>query len=90
MQSVWDKDIKWDDRLGDATIDIKPFLQAKKEPKGDSNNTIVKKIPRNKENCLDKESQIKWENGILIQEMTLKLRNVTSGKVVLKLHQTWD
>ena len=87
MQSVWDKDhFTRDDRLGDATIDIKSFLKAKRESKGNSNNTIVKKIAPNKDNCLDKQSEIKWENGKLVQEMTLKLRNVKSGKVVLQLH----
>ena len=83
MQSVWDKDVtNRDDPMGDAKIDIIPFLKAKLE----SNNTTVKKIAPNKDNCLDKESEIKWENGKLVQEMTLKLRNVKSGKVVLQLH----
>ena len=89
MQSVWDKDhVARDDRLGDATIDIISFLKAKQESKGGSNNTIVRKIPPKEENCHDKESETKWENGKLIQEMTLKLRNVKSGKIVLQLHQT--
>ena len=67
MQSVWDKDRgRRDDRLGDATIDIKPFLKAKLESKGGSNNTIIKKISPSKDNSLDKESKIKWEDDKLV------------------------
>ena len=86
MQSVWDEDI-WngDDPMGDAIIDVKPFLEVKEETRGRSNGTIVKEIQPSPQNCLEKESRIEVKGGKVVQEMCLKLRNVESGRVELEL-----
>ncbi|GFP78839.1 hypothetical protein PHJA_000027400 [Phtheirospermum japonicum] len=73
--------------MGDAEFEIHPFLEALKMhldnvPSG----TIITKVKPNRENCFSDESSIVWENGEVIQQMFLRLRNVECGEIELKLH----
>lgn len=72
--------------MGDAEIDLKPYVQCvqmklNKLPNG----CAVKRIQPNRNNCLSEESSCIWRNGVIIQEMILRLRNVESGELVVEI-----
>ncbi|CAL0313590.1 unnamed protein product [Lupinus luteus] len=83
---VCDKDtFTVDDEMGNADIDVKPYLHCVKMGLTDlPDGHIVKKIQPNRTNCLAEESSCIWKNGKLIQEMSLRLRNVKSGEVIVE------
>ncbi|KAL8142096.1 hypothetical protein V2J09_015128 [Rumex salicifolius] len=87
--SVYDKDMLFDDKMGDAEFDIKPFLEAvKMDPKGIPNGTIITRVIPNRENCLAEESNVVWLDGEVVQTMFIRLRNVESGEIELELKWT--
>nr|XP_043634343.1 protein C2-DOMAIN ABA-RELATED 4-like [Erigeron canadensis] len=78
-----------DDEMGDAAIDIKPFLDAQKmnpDPDTVQNGAILNKIKPSDANCLSQESCITWNDGKIVQHMLITLRNVESGEIELELH----
>lgn len=87
MQTVYDKDtFTVDDKMGDAEIDIKPYVEClqmglENMPEG----CIVKRIQPTRENCLSDESHCVWTNGKIVQDMILRLRNVECGEVVVQI-----
>jgi hypothetical protein len=89
---VFDKDrFSGDDKMGDAEIDFRPFLEAhqmeldfQKLPNG----CAIKRIRPGRTNCLAEESSITWSNGKIMQEMILRLKNVECGEVELMLEWT--
>ncbi|VVA94855.1 unnamed protein product [Arabis nemorensis] len=84
---VYDKDtFTSHDKMGDAQIDIKPFLEVhklglKELPHG----TEIKKVLPTRDNCLAEESRIVSNNGKIFQDMILVLRNVECGEVEIQL-----
>ncbi|KAL1299278.1 hypothetical protein HN51_043715 [Arachis hypogaea] len=80
---VFDKDIfTADDEMGDAFIDIRPYIGChlmglKSLPDG----CVVKKIQPNRTNCLAEESTCFWRNGSIVQPMILRLKNVECGEI---------
>ena len=89
MQTVYDKDtFTVDDQMGNAEIDIKPYIAALKMGKGLQNllnGCALTRIQPDRTNCLTNESSIVWNNGKITQDMHLKLRNVESGEVLIQL-----
>lgn len=87
MQSVFDHDtFTLDDNMGDAEFDINPFVEAVRMPfEGIPDGTIIRKFEPNRQNCLAEESRIIWYDGKVVQNMTLRLRNVECGEVELQL-----
>lgn len=85
--TLYDKDtFTVDDKMGDAEIDIKPYLEAMKmDLKGWPNGSQVQSVQPSTDNCLAAESHIVWENGKLTQEMILRLRNVECGEVEIQI-----
>ncbi|KAM7520316.1 hypothetical protein LguiB_019278 [Lonicera macranthoides] len=85
--SVYDKDtFTFDDKMGDAEFDIRPFVEAvKMHLESLPSGTIIKRINPSRQNCLAEESNILWANGKVVQDMTLRLRNVECGEVELQL-----
>ncbi|GAU44510.1 hypothetical protein TSUD_122800 [Trifolium subterraneum] len=85
---VYDKDsFTMDDKMGDAEIDIGPFVEAvKMRLEGLPNDTIVTRVQPSRQNCLAEESHIVYKDGKVFQNMVLRLRNVESGEVELQLH----
>ena len=84
-QAVFDKDtFTFDDKMGDAEFDIKPFVEAAKL-QGTPSGTVIKRIKPTRQNCLSEESCIVWANGKLVQKMFLRLRNVECGEIELQL-----
>lgn len=92
MQTVFDKDrFSGDDKMGDAEIDFRPFLEAhqmeldfQKLPNG----CAIKRIRPGRTNCLAEESSITWSNGKIKQDMILRLKNVECGEVEIMLEWT--
>ncbi|XP_072955508.1 protein C2-DOMAIN ABA-RELATED 3-like [Typha angustifolia] len=84
---VYDKDtFSKDDKMGDAEIDIQPFVEvAKLDLEGISSGSVVRAVRPCKENCLADESHVIWKNEKIVQNMILRLRNVESGEVELQL-----
>ncbi|XP_035542051.1 protein C2-DOMAIN ABA-RELATED 7-like isoform X2 [Juglans regia] len=84
---VYDKDILTsDDKMGDAEIDIKPYVECVRGGlENQPNGFEVKKIQPSETNCLAEESICVWEGGKIVQEMRLRLRNVECGEVVIQL-----
>ncbi|XP_022862629.1 protein C2-DOMAIN ABA-RELATED 5-like [Olea europaea var. sylvestris] len=84
---VYDRDtFSRDDKMGDAEIDIKTFVEAaKRDLQNISSGVIIAKINPTRENCVAQDSSIIWENGKVIQHMFLRLRNVECGEIELQL-----
>ncbi|RWV79758.1 hypothetical protein GW17_00059061 [Ensete ventricosum] len=87
-QQVYDKDtFSRDDKMGDAEIDIQPFVEAvKMNFSGLPNGTIIKTLTPNRQNCLADESAIIWKDDMIVQDVVLRLRNVESGELELQLN----
>lgn len=87
MQCVYDKDtFSFDDKMGDADIDVAPFLKASKmHLKGAPDGITLSKVQPTKLNCLTEESCIVWSGGRIVQNMILRLQNVECGEVELQL-----
>ncbi|OIW01979.1 hypothetical protein TanjilG_14010 [Lupinus angustifolius] len=85
--TVYDKDtFSVDDKMGDAEVDIKPYIQSVKMGLNKlPNGCSVKRILPNRNNCLAEESNCIWHNGNIIQEMILRLKNVECGEVVVEI-----
>ncbi|KAL9241933.1 hypothetical protein vseg_015985 [Gypsophila vaccaria] len=86
--TVFDKDtFSKDDKMGDATIDIRPYLECLQMGLGDLPlGTAVKKLQPDETNCLADESKVVWVGkGKMIQDMILKLQNVERGKVQIQV-----
>ena len=75
-----------DDLMGDAEIDIRPYIEAlKMNLVGLPNDTIITRIQPSRKNCLADESLVLWTNGRVIQDLVLRLRNVECGEVEVQL-----
>jgi len=87
LQAVYDKDtFSGDDKMGDADIDLKPYIQCVQ--RGLSNlpeGSVVATIQPDETNCLAKESTCIWRDENIIQEMVLRLRNVESGEILVEI-----
>lgn len=87
VQTVLDKDtFSVDDKMGDAEIDIKPYLACVKTNHGDlPDGSVVNIIQPDENNHLSEESSCIVKNGNITQEMTLALKNVERGHIVLEI-----
>ncbi|WOK99743.1 protein C2-DOMAIN ABA-RELATED 7-like [Canna indica] len=84
---VYDKDtFTVDDKMGDAELDIQPFMDAIKEDwEGLRDGTIIQTVNPSSQNCLASDSRIIWKNDMVTQDIALRLRNVETGEVELQL-----
>ncbi|KAI3733837.1 hypothetical protein L6452_13294 [Arctium lappa] len=87
--AVYDKDrFSNDDNMGVAEIDVKPYikcLQRSLELNNLPNGTTLERVHPQKSNNLADESCIVWENGKIVQDMVLRLREVECGEVVIRM-----
>ncbi|KAJ8550049.1 hypothetical protein K7X08_033756 [Anisodus acutangulus] len=82
---VYDKDtFSCDDKMGDAELDIVPFIDSVRTT-NIPNGTIIYRIIPSRQNCYSEESCIVYENGQVIQNVFLRLRNVECGEIELRL-----
>ncbi|KFK31588.1 hypothetical protein AALP_AA6G131800, partial [Arabis alpina] len=75
-QEVYDKDtFTSHDKMGDAEINIKPFLEVQKMGFQEiSDGTEIKRVKPSGDNCLSEDVRIVYSNGKLVQDMILKLK----------------
>ncbi|KAJ0913258.1 putative C2 domain-containing protein [Helianthus annuus] len=85
--TVYDHDrFSKDDKMGDAEVDIKPFLEVlNMKRKNFPSGTILKKIQPTRSNFLVEQSQIIWKHDKIVQDMCLRLQHVECGEVDLEL-----
>ncbi|XP_071717547.1 protein C2-DOMAIN ABA-RELATED 4-like [Rutidosis leptorrhynchoides] len=86
--TVYDHDmLSKDDPMGDAEFDIKPFLEALKMPRLERhpNGTVLKRISPGRTNYLAEESSIIWKDKEVVQQLSLRLKNVETGEVEIEL-----
>uniref|UniRef100_A0A1J3DTS8 Putative ADP-ribosylation factor GTPase-activating protein AGD13 n=2 Tax=Noccaea caerulescens TaxID=107243 RepID=A0A1J3DTS8_NOCCA len=84
---VYDRDtFTAHDKMGDAQIDIMPLLDVHSLGLQElKDGTVIKKVFPTGDNCLSDESRIIFNNGKILQDMILVLRNVECGKVEIQL-----
>ncbi|MCD7463829.1 Protein C2-DOMAIN ABA-RELATED 7 [Datura stramonium] len=84
---VYDKDtFTADDKMGDAKIDIKPYLEAiNMGLEGLPDGVKVDRVQPNRDNCLSDESCVLWENGRMTQTMLLRLQHVECGEIEIQI-----
>lgn len=83
---VFDKDTFFDDHMGNAELDIGPLVEVvKMRLLGVPDNSVVKKLVPNRQNCLAEESAIYVSEGTVKQDVVLRLRNVECGEIELQL-----
>lgn len=92
MQEVFDKDrFKADDKMGHAHLSLQPLLSAARLKQilgvATEGETLRKVIPES-DNCLAADSSIKLNNGEVVQDVWLRLRDVESGEIELKIKFT--
>ncbi|KAF7135044.1 protein C2-DOMAIN ABA-RELATED 4-like [Rhododendron vialii] len=86
--TVYDHDtFSKDDKMGDAEFDVKAFVEAMRmDLHGLPAGTVVSRVQPSRQNCLAEESCIRWTDGMVAQDICLRLRNVECGEVELSLH----
>ncbi|KDP23927.1 hypothetical protein JCGZ_27087 [Jatropha curcas] len=84
---VYDHDtFSKDDKMGDAEIDVKPYIQAlKMNLAGVPSGTVISRMQPGRHNCLAEETCITYVDGKVIQDFCLRLRNVECGEVEVQL-----
>lgn len=87
LQTVYDYDtFSKDDNMGDAELDVSPFIEALKMNINDPpSGTIITRIQPCRTNCLAEESCISYTDGQIVQDVVLRLRNVECGEVEIQL-----
>ncbi|KAM0041822.1 putative C2 domain-containing protein [Helianthus debilis subsp. tardiflorus] len=91
--TVYDHDmLSKDDPMGDAEFEIKSFVDALKLPRLERhpNGTVLKRIPPVRTNYLAEESCIIWKDKEVVQQLSLRLRNVETGEVDIELRWIHD
>ncbi|KAJ7975234.1 Protein C2-DOMAIN ABA-RELATED like [Quillaja saponaria] len=85
--TVYDHDtFSMDDKMGDAEFEIKTYIEALKMHLGGlPSGTIISRVHPCRQNCLAEESSVTWDNGKVIQDLVLRLRNVECGEVEIQL-----
>ncbi|KAL4574391.1 hypothetical protein LXL04_021220 [Taraxacum kok-saghyz] len=87
--AVYDRDrFSNDDSMGVADIDVKPYIECLRKGldlKKIPNGTTLDRIQPKKNNYLSDESCIVCEDGKIVQDMVVRLREVECGEVVLQI-----
>jgi len=87
-QQVFDKDLfSADDHMGDVEVDIHPLLTVAKayESSSFSESTQLGKCLASEDNTLVRDSLISLVDGRILQEISLKLKNVECGELDIEL-----
>ncbi|KAI3696273.1 hypothetical protein L1987_79285 [Smallanthus sonchifolius] len=87
--AVYDKDsFSNDDNMGEADVDVKTYVECLRTGLNQNNipnGTKLHCVQPMKHNCLANEISIVWENGKIVQDMVLKLRDVECGEVEIQI-----
>lgn len=85
--TVYDHDtFSKDDKMGDAEFDIKPYIEAlKMNLAGLPSGTIITRVQPSRQNCLAEETCVTYNDGKVVQDLCLRLKNVECGEVEIQL-----
>ncbi|KAL5576358.1 hypothetical protein UlMin_018057 [Ulmus minor] len=86
---VFDKDLlKADDKMGRAHLNLQPLVSAarlRQILRNCSDETTLRKVVPDSDNCLVRESSITSVKGEVVQNVWLRLLDVESGEIELKI-----
>ncbi|XP_060186579.1 protein C2-DOMAIN ABA-RELATED 11-like [Lycium barbarum] len=87
---VFDKDrFKADDKMGNAHLSLQPLVASARLRKilgvTATEGTTLRKVIPDSDNCLSADSSIVWVNGEVVQDVWLRLCDVDSGDIELKI-----
>lgn len=84
---MFDKDrFTKDDGMGHAEIDIKPYIECLDMGLENlPNGCVVQRVQPSRSNSLADESSCVWNEGKIIQDMTLRLQNVECGEIMIQI-----
>lgn len=86
---MFDKDLlKTDDKMGRAHLSLQPLVSAARLRQILQNfpgETTLRKVVPDSDNCLLRESSITCVNGEVVQSVWLRLCEVESGEIELKI-----
>ncbi|KAL5699984.1 Protein C2-DOMAIN ABA-RELATED 11 [Ranunculus cassubicifolius] len=86
---VFDKDrFKADDKMGNAHLNLQPIASAarlKQVLKVTTGETRMRTVVPDRDNCLVRDSYVTCVNGEVVQDVWLRLSDVESGEIQLKL-----
>ncbi|KAG5574371.1 hypothetical protein H5410_054505 [Solanum commersonii] len=86
---VFDKDhFKADDKMGNAHLSLQPLVASARLRKilgVTAEGTTLRKVIPESDNCLAADSSINWVNGEVVQDVWLRLCDVDSGDIELKI-----
>lgn len=86
---MFDKDLlKTDDKMGHAHISLQPLVSAarlRQILQNFTGETTLRKVVPDSDNCLVRESSITCVNGEVVQGVWLRLCDVESGEIELKI-----
>lgn len=89
LQEVFDKDrFKADDKMGNAYVNVQPIASAarmRRVLQASDVDTNIRKVAPGSDNCLVRDSFVRCINGEIVQDMWLRLDNVESGELELKI-----
>ncbi|KAG5516236.1 hypothetical protein RHGRI_037063 [Rhododendron griersonianum] len=89
---VFDKDrFKADDKMGHAHLSLQPLISAARLRQilgVSSGETTLRKVIPDTDNCLAWDSTISCINGEVVQDVWLRLSDVESGEIELKIKLT--
>lgn len=74
--------------MGNAQLSLQPLVAAARLRKilvVASEGTTLRKVIPEKDNCLAVDSSISWVNGEVVQHVWLRLCEVKSGEIELKI-----
>ena len=92
VQTVYDKDtFSVDDKMGEAEIDLKPYVQCKQMGLGKlPNGCSLKRIQPDRTNYLAEESSCIWQNGKIVQEWFYTFKSsIATRKKIMKEKIQW-
>ncbi|KAK8680102.1 hypothetical protein V6N13_109056 [Hibiscus sabdariffa] len=88
-QTVYDHDtFTKDDKMGDAEFEVRSYIEALKmhtNLEEIPNGTVLSRLQPTSSNCLAEESLIYLNDGKILQDLVLRLRNVECGQVEIQL-----
>lgn len=88
-QEVFDKDrFKADDKMGHAHLSLQPLVSAARLRRilgVSSGETTLRKVIPDPDNCLVRDSSVCCVNGEVVQDVWLRLCEVESGEILLKI-----
>ncbi|KAK3433613.1 hypothetical protein EUGRSUZ_L00151 [Eucalyptus grandis] len=86
---VFDRDhFKADDKMGHAHVSLQPIVSAarlRQILKVSSGETTLRKVAPDGDNCLVRDSSIACIDGEVVQDVWLRLSDVESGEIQLKI-----